>query len=122
MPKQTSEEQEAERVLSSETRVGRSDLPPEYDKPGEGTEHRSEAMRIRERERELRLDRLLEAQNWRCAYACAGNGDGRPLLPGEPFAYIDEHHGIVHLECMKSGTIPSVGNPWTINGVLRGKH
>jgi hypothetical protein len=73
------------------------------------------------RERERRIPRILEAQGWRCAVSCGGNGEGRPMLPGEAFAYIDDHEGIVHVECLKAGTVPSEGNPWTINGALRSK-
>jgi hypothetical protein len=109
-----------EGALSSGTRLGRSDPPPNRDKPGEGPEHRSETVRSREEDPSKRLRRLLEGQAWRCAFACGDHGEGRPLLPGEPFAYIDDGMGIVHLDCMKSGTVPSEGNPWTINGAPRG--
>lgn len=79
------------------------------------------ARAIRERERELRIPRILEAQKWRCAMPCGENGEGRPMLPGEAFTYIDDQEGIVHVDCLKAGVVPSEGNPWTINGALRSK-
>jgi hypothetical protein len=58
-------------------------------------------------------------EEWRCAYPCAGNGEGGPLLPGEPVAHAYDNHSICHLECAKIGTVPIEGNPFTINGALR---
>jgi hypothetical protein len=111
----------AEGVTPPSPREGRANPSEPVLSPGEETRQLSRAREIRERERETRPLRLLEAQEWRCAMACGGNGEGRPMLPGEPFAYIDDHEAIVHVDCLKAGTVPSEGNPWTINGARRSR-
>jgi hypothetical protein len=107
--------------MSDETNRPAFDPSEDVLSPVEESEQLSRARAYEARDRELRPGRLLKAQNWRCALACGENGQGRPMLPGEAFAYIDDHEGIVHVECLKAGTIPSEDNPWTINGALRGK-
>jgi hypothetical protein len=67
------------------------------------------------------VESVCKDQEWRCAYPCAGNGEGGPLLPGEPVARAYDNHSICHLECAKIGTVPTKGNPFTINGALRGQ-
>jgi hypothetical protein len=107
--------------MSDETNRPASDPSGDVLSPLGEAEQLSRARAYEAQDRELRPGRLLEAQGWRCAYPCGDGHIGGPMLPGEAFAYIDNHEGIVHVDCLKSGTVPSEGNPWTINGALRGK-
>lgn len=94
--------------------------PSEGDgKPGAAAE--SPARAIRERLHATHsVANVCREQNWKCAYPCGGDGEGGPLLPGEPVARAYDNHSVVHLQCAIVGNVPSEGNPYTINGALRG--
>jgi hypothetical protein len=57
----------------------------------------------------VELARRLDAQAYRCAYPCGGDGHGGQLRVGDALALADDGHGLVHLACARVGVVEKPG-------------
>lgn len=55
---------------------------------------------------EREITRRLEAQEYRCVYPCAGDGQGGELKPGDELAVAYDNHGLIHQACASIGRVP----------------